>query len=192
VVRISKRRAATTLPTCLSRADRFLNKSQVFWKADSDMGMRGPQRNPNSVRGRREIAKKQKLAVIGKVGKGKISPAVEQIGQLPTCPKWLSKPVAEKWTSLVTDMAAAGVPLQQLDSRSIAVAAGYEADLDALESYETEDADIRLQSIRLKNATRKELLAALIAIGGTPVARLRARIAPEEKKKPNDDPWGSL
>jgi hypothetical protein len=156
------------------------------------MGMRGPQRNPNSVRGRREIRRKQQLAAVGGGVKKTGKRVRAEDPKLPTCPKWLSKPVAEKWTNLVIDMAAAGVPLQQLDSRSIAVAAGYEADLDALESFETEDMDSKLSAIRLKNSTRKDLLSALIAIGGTPVARLRARIAPEEKQKPDDDPWGSM
>jgi hypothetical protein len=61
-----------------------------------------------------------------------------------------------------------------------------------LETLDIEDAAEIMQNIRLKNSCRKDLLAALMAIGGTPVVRLRARIAPEEKTKQPDDEWSGL
>lgn len=156
------------------------------------MGARGPLRSPNSRRGRAEIRKCQKLAAAGKAG----AELARQIPSgLPECPGGLSKAVAERWTQLVLDMAAAGIPLRQLDGRSIAVAAGYEqdlADLDAIRSSGRLEPAERLSAIRLRNSTRKDLLAALAAIGGTPLVRLRARIVPEKEPEIEADPWASL
>jgi hypothetical protein len=153
-------------------------------------GSRGPQRKVGSVRWNREVRKKQKLALIDRPTPqtGQKAPVALKNGEgkLPTCPAWLSKPVAERWLALVTDMAAAGVPLKEIDSRAVAVAAGYEGDLAGLEAMSanpTLDAEGRLVAIRLKNATRKDYLAALQAIGGTPLVRLRAGVAPAEKPK---------
>lgn len=162
------------------------------------MSQRGPIRNPKSRRGQAELRKQHKYAALG----GHVPAAAAATppgspGELPTCPA-LPPRVAETWSNLVVDLAAAGIPLKQLDSRSIAIAAGYEADLLELETMcsRTGDAELQildlLSAIKLKNQTRKEYLAALIAIGGTTPARLRARIAPEEKPKANDDPWGTL
>lgn len=159
----------------------------------------GPVRNPNSRRGQAEIRKRQRLnagvGVSAKPGQPDVTVTSDGPVKLPTCPKWLPKHVAEKWLNLVIDMAAAGIVVQALDSRSISIAAGYEADLDFLEMT-TGDGDLpaeeRMSAIRLKNSVRKDLLAALMAIGGTPVVRLRARIAPEEKPKANDDPWSGI
>jgi hypothetical protein len=135
-----------------------------------------------------------KLAAIGAAATTKVD--VEDIAaNLPTCPEWLPRPVAGHWTRLVIDMAAAGIPLKQVDSRCVALVAGYEADLVGLEEIcasGTGDVEQRLASIRLKNQTRKNYLSALTTIGGTPVVRLRARIAPEEKRKATNDPWAEL
>jgi hypothetical protein len=162
------------------------------------MAQRGPVRNPKSRRGQAELRKQHKYAALG--GRAPVetaAPGPGSPGELPTCPA-LPPRVAETWSNLVVDLVAAGIPLKQLDSRSIAIAAGYEADLLDLETLcgGTGDAELQihhlLNAIKLKNQTRKEYLAALIAIGGTTLARLRARIAPEEKPKANDDPWGTL
>jgi hypothetical protein len=53
------------------------------------------------------------------------------------------------------------------------------------------NADERLAAIRPKNATRKDSLAALQAIGGTPLVRLRAGVAPAEKPKAADE-WADV
>jgi hypothetical protein len=161
------------------------------------MAQRGPVRNPKSRRGQAELRKQHKYAGLGTHAPVETAPRSGSSGELPTCPA-LPPRVAETWSNLVIDLAAAGIPLKQLDSRSIAIAAGYEADLLNLEMLcgQTGDAELPidhlLNAIKLKNQTRKEYLAALIAIGGTTLARLRARIAPEEKPKANDDPWSTL
>jgi hypothetical protein len=157
-------------------------------------GARGPQRKVGSVRWMREVRKKQKLAATDRpVPAGKVETKTDK-SKLPTCPTWLSKPVAERWVLLVTDMAAAGVPFKEIDSRAVAVAAGYEGDLAGLEAMSANpelDAEARLAAIRLKNATRKDYLAALQAIGGTPLVRLRAGVAPAEKPKAADE-WADV
>ena len=130
----------------------------------------GPLRNPNSRRGQAEIRKKQRLALAAgaanQVPSDAVSGVSSQTQKLPTCPKWLPKRVAEKWCDLVIDMAAAGIVVQALDSRSIALAAGYEADLADLEEMSGGDIEPEhlMQNIRLKNSCRKDLLAALMAI----------------------------
>lgn len=85
--------------------------------------------------------------------------------------------------------------MKQLDSRSVGIAAGYEVDLSELETMRGDaklSPDLRMSAIRERNRTRKDYLAALMAIGGTPVVRLRARISTEEKPKVADDPWSTL
>jgi hypothetical protein len=159
------------------------------------MGQRGPTRKPGSVRWNRELRKKQKLAsettslAAGQVSGGK-APEITP-DELPTCPKCLPKPVQAAWSDLVMDAIAAGVAVKQFDARGFVIAAGQEVDLYTLESMECEG-EVLLQVIGRKEQIRKSLLQSLVAIGGTPLARLRARIAPEEKKKVDDDPWGSL
>ena len=161
------------------------------------MGMRGPQRKPGSRRWNQEVGKKQKVGLETgkrkKVSAGAKQPDLPDF-DLPSCPD-LPRRVSERWNSLVIDMIAAGIQVKQLDARSISIAAGYEADLMDLESLcgnDDLDADQRLAAIRLKNQTRKDYLSALMAIGGTPVVRLRARIAPEEKPQKENDPWRDL
>jgi hypothetical protein len=154
------------------------------------MGLRGPRRNPNSRRGLAECRQKQKLALLTRPADSPV--AIN--ATLPTCPAWLSKPVAERWARLVVDMTAAGVPLKEIDSRAVALAAGYEADLAGLEETSANpllDAEGRLVAIRLKNRTRKDYLAALQAIGATPLVRLRAGVAPAEKPKLGDE-WADV
>lgn len=163
------------------------------------MGQRGPQMKVGSVRWNRELRKKQKVAALdspaprrGKSGKAE---PLEIPQHLPTCPECLPKPVQAAWSELVMDAIAAGVSVKQFDSRGFVVAAGQEVDLYALESWVADGdtaIEVRLQVIGRKEQIRKSFLASLQAIGGTPLARLRARIAPEEKPQKSDDPWGDL
>ncbi len=93
------------------------------------------------------------------------------------------------------DAIAAGVVVKQFDSRGFVVAACQEVDLYTLESWNSADdtpIEVRLQVIGRKEQIRKSFLQSLVAIGGTPLARLRARIAPEEKPKASDDPWSEI
>src|SRR5450432_2318074 len=124
------------------------------------MPQRGPVRNPNSRRGLVEARKAAKYAALGGHGPARVEPVAIPTpagspGELPTCPI-LPGRVATTWQTLVNDLAAAGVPLKQLDSRSIRVAAGYEADLDDLEAMcdlagEAEQSlRLRLDTIKLK------------------------------------------
>jgi hypothetical protein len=69
----------------------------------------------------------------------------------------------------------------------------YECDLADIEAAgEKLPAKERIAAIRVRNQVRKDYLAALLAIGGTPFVRLRARVAPEDKPKRIDDPWSKV
>jgi hypothetical protein len=165
------------------------------------MGQRGPARKPGSVRWNRELRKKQKVAAdeayrapSRKGASSEPRDIPELPAHLPTCPKCLPKPVQAAWSELVMDAIAAGVSVKQFDARGFVVAAGQEVDLYDLESAADGGTplEVRLAVIGRKEQIRKSFLASLVAIGGTPLARLRARITPEEKKPAADDPWSQL
>jgi len=162
------------------------------------MGQRGPARKPGSVRWNRELRKKQKVAAVeafhAPSGKATARDIPELPANLPTCPTCLPKPVQAAWSELVMDAIAAGVTVKQFDARGFVVAAGQEVDLYDLESTTDGDTplEVRLAVIGRKEQIRKSFLASLVAIGGTPLARIRARIAPEEKPKANDDLWAGV
>lgn len=91
------------------------------------------------------------------------------------------------------DAIASGIEVKQVDSRAFVVAAGQETDLYLLECLDSpEEESTLLARIGRKEQVRKSFLQSLIAIGGTPLVRIRARIEPEEKTKPADDPWSEL
>lgn len=162
------------------------------------MGARGPLRKPGSRRWNQEIRKRQRLAA----GTGQTvtvettNAAPELSAELPVCPKELSREVAERWLNLVVDMVSAGIAVKQVDARAIAIAARYEdslAKLDELCERSGLEPETLLAALRSRLSSMKEYLAALKDIGGTPLVRMRARIAPEEKPaKATNDPWGSL
>ena len=154
------------------------------------MGMRGPQRKPGSVRWKREM-KKKKAAL----GQGVGDSAGVNLAELPTCPRGLSRAIADRWMELLSDMIAAGIKVKQVDARAIAICARYEASIDALDEIceNGADAETRLSAIRTRLVAMKEHLSALERVGGTPIVRLRARIEPEDKPpKVGDDPWQAL
>ncbi len=168
---------------------------EAFSGRTTQMGIRGPQRKPGSRRWNQEMKKRARLAATATSAAGANAGSVPTVADLPNCPKGLPKQVAAKWQSLLIDMVAVGIPVRELDSRSIRIVAGYEADLDALE-IACADGDIepeqRLAAIRLRSQIRREWLAALVAIGATPLARLRAGIRIDESAPNTDDPWASL
>lgn len=154
------------------------------------MGRRGPIRNPNSRRGQAEIRKRQKLTVIsGTPGTEAESVAIEAAtvpSDLPTCDKCLPRRVREIYQNLVIDLAGAKVPIKQIDSHAITMAARC---LDAVESAEAiaENPDTpvehRLSALRLKAQFGKDLIQWLQLICATPGARARIGLkAPAEKK----------
>jgi hypothetical protein len=157
------------------------------------MGWRGPQRTPGSQRWNAEVKKKRAaLASAGAVGEV----ADVDVRDLPKCPRELSRAIADRWLDLLLDMVAAGIAVKQIDSRCIAVAARYEDNLHRFDEM-CERADLEpevlLSALRSRQSGMKEYLAALEKIGGTPLVRMRAKIAPEEKPvKDANDPWGKL
>jgi len=162
------------------------------------MGARGPLRKPGSRRWNREVRKRQRLAADAgqTVAPPAAATAEQRPAELPVCPKELSREVAERWLNLVVDMVSAGITVKQVDARAIAIAARYEdsiAKLDELCSRPDLEPETLHAALRTRLSSMKEYLAALRDIGGTPLVRMRAKIAPEEKSlKVTDDPWGSL
>lgn len=158
------------------------------------MGLRGPQRTPGSQRWRAELKKKMAIAN-GRVPKIESPVRIDVQADLPKCPRTLSRSVADKWLSLLLDMVAAGIQVKQVDARAIAIGARYEQAMerwDELCERKDIEPEILVTALRSQQAAMKEYLAALEKIGGTPLIRMRARIKPEEKQQPADDPWASF
>jgi hypothetical protein len=154
------------------------------------MGQRGPIRDPNSRRGRAEILKRQKLATISPGSAGasaapKVTPP-NGPGELPTCDKCLPRRIQEIYQNLVIDLAAARVPIKQIDSHAITMAARC---LDAIEKVEqmTADPDAPperiLAALRMAAGYGKDLQRWLELICATPGARARIGVKGEPEKK---------
>jgi hypothetical protein len=90
------------------------------------MGLRGPLRDPNSRRGKAEIARRQRLTDKDacKVADSTVAECVPDPGnpELPTAPKCFSRAQANLFASLVSDLVAARVPLQRVDAHAVAMA----------------------------------------------------------------------
>jgi len=160
------------------------------------MGLRGPQRTPGSRRWKLEQKKKAQ-----ELGVRYTPPETEFLKQVqPDLPAYppvgLSDRLTRKWLALVADMTAAGIQVKQVDAQCIALAVRY---METMERYDELCArtdlepEVLISALRSRQSAMKEYLTALEKIGGTPLVRMRAKIAPEEKLvKATDDPWGSL
>lgn len=156
------------------------------------MGQRGPIRDPNSRRGRAEIARRQKLAENPESKPQRTTGPTclpeSGSGDLPTCPAWLPRNQAELFANLVMDLLAAKVPVRRIDSHAVAMAvqclAGVE---DAAGIYnDAETAEQRIAALRIKAQFQKDLKDWLQLICATPGARARIglKAAPEKKAGP--------
>lgn len=155
------------------------------------MGLRGPQRNPNSRRGRREAEKARELARIAKppvpaaAPRAKTAPA--PTSGSPTCPDWLSPDQAALFASLVSDLEAAQVPIKHIDAHAIMMAVQcLSAVKDASDLFSDGDLDPkdRLAALKLKTQAGKDLMQWLQLICATPGARARIGLKTETPKKP--------
>ncbi len=156
------------------------------------MGQRGPMRTPGSQRWRAELKKQKRALALGKEATD--APEID-ISDIPTCPRGLSRAVADRWMEIMLDLVAAGIAVKQIDSRCIAVAARHEDNLERLDQMcerNNLQPEVLLTALRSRQSAMKEYLAALEKIGGTPLVRMRASIAPKERTNPLDDPWSSL
>lgn len=163
------------------------------------MGQRGPQRKVGSVRWKKEVRKKQELAAlsdsIGKpvTGNHKASPEIPE--NLPACPECLAKPVRQAFYELVTRAVVSGWRVSEYDTPAFAIAAGFQADLYAAEGRSV-DGELSAEEfhsiVTLKSRLRKDLMMSLKEVGATPPARVKSRIAPDEKPKTENDPWSDL
>ena len=131
------------------------------------MGERGPVRDPDSRRGRREAKNAQP------------SPAAE-----PVFFPDKSRTVEELWQDIVNDLVAAGVPVKQKDAYAIECVANNLRDLrlagERAEDPELEGKDLmKLMGLRAK--LTKDVMTHLALIGATPVATMRLIKAPPKK-----------
>lgn len=155
------------------------------------MGQRGPIRNPNSRRGQQEILKRQKVAAVetttdsvpGYSASGPVSPP----GNLPTCDACLPRRVREIYQNLVIDLAGAKVPIKQIDSHAITMAARC---LEAVERVEKIAAagdtpmERVLACMKMAAGYGKDLQRWLELICATPGARARIGLKSPVKKEP--------
>jgi hypothetical protein len=156
------------------------------------MGLRGPQRNPNSRRGRAEAERARKIGVIAKpaapnrpLGGAKPAPVSAPTAS-PACPAWLSPDQAELFASLVTDLEAAQVPIKHIDAHAIMMAVQcLSAVKDASDLFSDGDLDPkdRLAALKLKTQAGKDLMQWLQLICATPGARARIGLKTEAPKK---------
>lgn len=154
------------------------------------MGARGPQRDPNSIRGRREVERQRKVLGLASEANTPGVPSTDDRqtqARLPTCPKGLPARVEEIWKTLVLELVAANVPVLQVDSHAIEMAArcidavGVAGDIAREPKIDPKD---RVNALRLEIAASSELSKWLDKIGGTVNARVRMGIkVPVEKKK---------
>lgn len=105
---------------------------------------------------------------------------------LPTCDGCLPHRVREIYQNLVSDLAAARVPIKQIDAHAITMAA---RSLDAVEQAEAMGAEpdapleARLSALRLKATFAKDLIQWLQLICATPGARARIGLKGLSEKK---------
>ena len=150
------------------------------------MGQRGPVRSPNSRRGQQEIRKRQQLAAVSVSHGAPAATVLNAPVELPTCDKCLPRRVQEIYQNLVIDLAGAKVPIKQIDSHAITMAARC---LDSVEQAEkmAEDPEIppdqRISALRLKAAFGKDLQRWLEMICATPGTRARIGLKPPDEKK---------
>lgn len=142
------------------------------------MGLRGPLRDPNSRRGRKESVGRNVLAVM--------APADGSPRVLPVCDPDLPERVRQIFADLVRWAAEAKLPLKQMDSVAFT---GASRCVYAIERASTimedpdADAETRVSAMRLSASLERDLQKWLEMIGGTPGSRARIGIRAEPPKK---------
>lgn len=119
------------------------------------MGLRGPTRDPNSIRGMREN------------GPAPVAPVQE----VPKPPTWLTPPERKMFRNLVDEAIAAGTPLLKIDAHSFAMIARL-----MLKAQTETDGSTLARLMRT-------LLPWMQAAGLTAIGRARLGIKQVEKKK---------
>jgi len=149
------------------------------------MGQRGPVRNPNSRRGQAEIRKQQRLTAVNGPSTSGGSPSIDTPANLPTCDKCLPRRVQEIYRNLVIDLAGANVPIKQIDSHAVTMAARCLEAVERAEALAEEDspAEVKLAALRLQGQYSKDLIQWLQLICATPGARARIGMKGTEPKR---------
>lgn len=114
------------------------------------------------------------------------APLPALVSDLPACDPRLPRAVREKYLNLVTNLAAAKVPVKQVDADAITMAARAlaavdmwgECELDGNQSYE-----LRNAAAKNRAAAGKDLIQWLQLICATPAARARIGLKPPPEKK---------
>jgi hypothetical protein len=148
--------------------------------------MPGPLRNPNSRRGQAEIRKRQRLMQAEALARPDATPLPVPVGDLPACDPKLPRAVREKYANLVINLAAAKVPVKQVDADAITMAARCLAAVDmwgAIELDGEQPVEQRNSASRNRASAGKDLIQWLQLICATPAARARIglKAAPEKR-----------
>jgi hypothetical protein len=148
------------------------------------MGQRGPLRNPNSRRGQAEIRKQQRLNAAQPKAEGGQVESISVPDNLPTCDKCLPRRVQEIYRNLVIELAGAGVPIKQIDSYAVTMAARCLEAVERAEALATagdSPVEAKLAALRLQGQYGKDLIQWLQLICATPGARARIGMKPDKK-----------
>lgn len=106
---------------------------------------------------------------------------------LPIAPAWFTPAQAELFDSIVSDLAAAKVPLKRVDRHAIMMTVEC---LDGVRAASTlmndasVDPAVRAQAMQVQQKLSRDLIQWLPLICGTPTARARVGIKAEPERKP--------
>lgn len=141
----------------------------------------GRYKDPNSRRSLRDAAKAARLAAAmptpapeEPMGRPELVPGTGS--GLPSPPAWLSKDQADLFRAVVSDLAAAKVPLKRIDCHAITMLVNC---MDGVREATAlaEDPDLepahRLAALKLKQTLGRDLIQWLPLLGAVPIGRAR-------------------
>jgi phage terminase small subunit len=140
------------------------------------MGLRGPLRDPHSLRGQQE---------------GIQIDAPER----PDTPKWLDGPAKKIFRSLLDDLVAARVPVKKVDGHAIAMAANCIWQAQKWTEHEATQGisrEFQAQCAQLVARFQRDAQEWLSVIGGTPKSRAQMGLRGQEKKAAPAGPMAVL
>lgn len=115
--------------------------------------------------------------------------AIPPVGKLPTPPKCFTREQGEAFGNLVTDLLAARVPLERVDSHALAMAVRCISAIEGAERIANDGeatTEQHLAAYRLMSAYSKDLKDWLTQICANPGARARIGLKQEAPKKQGD------
>ena len=149
----------------------------------------GRYKDPDSRRSRAQAQRDARLASIGAVAEipvPKLSSVPGTGTSLPSCPSWAAASVQTIFSSIVSDLVAAKVPLKRIDGHAVLMAAqcvdGVREATEIASDPETES-HIRIMALKLKQQYARDLIQWLPLIGACPIGRQRLGQKAEPEKK---------